>query len=87
MKEEMATVATPPTGFLTQEKTMNEAIVSAVGKVWKHLNDNGAATFFELRRKTGLSADMVNRAIGWLAREDKLCFETANGPEQIRLRQ
>jgi len=87
VNETTAAASKPAVKALTQEKAMNEAIVSAVGKVWKHLNDNGAATFFELRRKTGLSADMVNRAIGWLAREDKLCYETANGPEQIRLRQ
>jgi hypothetical protein len=86
MKEAMATAAMPRTGFLAEEKSMNDAIVSAVAKVWKHLDENGAASFAELRRKTGLSTDMVNRAIGWLAREDKLCFETANGPEQIRLR-
>ena len=65
---------------------MNETIVSAAGKVWKHLNDNGAATLSQLRWKTGLSTEMVNRALGWLAREDKLCFETGTRPEQIRLR-
>jgi hypothetical protein len=86
MKEAMASASMPPTEVLAQKKMMNEAIVSAVGKVWKHLNDNGAASFSELGRKTGLSNQMANRAIGWLAREDKLCFETANGPEQIRLR-
>ena len=86
VNETIATASKPTVETLAQEKTMNEAIVSAVGKVWKHLNDNGTASFPELRRKTGLSTDLVNRAIGWLAREDKLCFETANGPEQIRLR-
>ena len=86
MKEAIATASVSTTGVLAPEKTMNETIVSAVGKVWQHLNDNGAASFYELRRKTGLSNETANRAIGWLAREDKLCFETTNGPEQIRLR-
>ena len=86
MNVAMATASTSTAEVLTQEKTMNEAIVFAVGKVWQHLNGNGGASFSELRRKTGLSTEMVNRAIGWLAREDKLCFETANGAEQIRLR-
>jgi hypothetical protein len=86
MSKASAAAATLPTEVLAQQKDLNEAIVSAAGKVWTHLNDNGAASFAELRRKTGLSTDLVNRAIGWLAREDKLCLETANGPEQIRLR-
>ena len=86
MNEAIATASKPAVKTLAQGKTMNDTIVSAVAKVWKHLNDHGAASFNELRRKTGLSTDLVNRAIGWLAREDKLCFETANGPEQIRLR-
>lgn len=59
---------------------MNEAIVSAVGKVWKHLNDDGAASLSELKRKTGLSTEMVNRAIGRLAREDKTQMTMAPKP-------
>ena len=86
MNEAMATASMSRAEVRAQEKTTNEVIVSAVGKVWMHLNGNGGANLSELRRKTGLSTEMVNRAIGWLAREDKLCFETANGPEQIRLR-
>jgi hypothetical protein len=86
VNETIATASKPTVKTPTQEKTMNEAIVSAVAKVWTHLNSNGGASFPELRRKTGLSIDLVNRAVGWLAREDKLCFETTNGSEQIRLR-
>ena len=85
MNEAIVSVPMPPAGILTQKSTMNEAIVSAVGAVWQHLNNNGPVTFSELRRKTGLSNEMANRAIGWLAREDKLCFETESGRKQIRL--
>ena len=87
MNEATPTMPMAAAEVLTPGKSMNDAIVSAVGKLWKHLDDNGASTFFELRRQTGLSTEMVNRAIGWLAREDKLCFETTNRSEQIRLRQ
>ncbi len=86
MNEMTATASKHTVKVGTQEKTMHEAIGSAAGKVWKHLHDNGASSFYELQRKTGLSTDLVNRAIGWLAREDKLCYETTNGPEQIQLR-
>ena len=86
MNEATATASMPPTGILAQKKTMNDAIVSAVAQVWQHLNDNGPTSFYEIRRKTGLSNEMINRAIGWLAREDKLCIETTNGPEQFRLK-
>jgi hypothetical protein len=86
VNEAMTTASKSATQVLRQKRTMNEAIVPAAGKVWKHLNDNGATSLSQLRGKTGLSTEMVNRAIGWLAREDKLCFETENGSEQIRLR-
>jgi hypothetical protein len=54
---------------------MQEEIGEAAGAVWTALTHTPMATIAELRKKTGLSADQVNRAIGWLAREDKLVSE------------
>ena len=68
-----------------EEKRMAEALGTAAGKVWTCLNDNSSLTLHELKRKTGLSSDMLNRAIGWLSRENKLHFEVADGQERIRL--
>ena len=54
---------------------MQEEIGEAAGAVWTALATMPRATVAELRKKTGLSADQVNRAIGWLAREGKLLSE------------
>jgi hypothetical protein len=54
---------------------MNDEIGNAAGLVWKALNREGKVTLARLRQRTGLSIELVNRAIGWLAREDKLTFE------------
>jgi hypothetical protein len=54
---------------------MNDEIGNAAGLVWKALDRQGALTVAKLRQKTGLSVELMNRAIGWLAREDKLEFE------------
>ncbi|MGB2957563.1 MAG: winged helix-turn-helix domain-containing protein [Bacteroidota bacterium] len=54
---------------------MNDEIGNSAGLVWKALNREGKVTLARLRQRTGLSVELVNRAIGWLAREDKLNFE------------
>ena len=54
---------------------MNDEIGTAAGLVWNMLDRQGTLTVAKLRQKTGLSVELVNRAIGWLAREDKLVFE------------
>ena len=54
---------------------MNDEIGTAAGLVWNTLDRQGTLTLAKLRQKTGLSVELVNRAIGWLAREDKLVFE------------
>jgi hypothetical protein len=54
---------------------MNDEIGIAAGLVWSALDRQGTLTLAKLRQKTGLSVELVNRAIGWLAREDKLEFQ------------
>jgi len=65
---------------------MSSEIGDAAGKVWTYLNDNGEVATSALVRKVGLSRDEAHRALGWLAREGKLQFDTANGVEKVRLR-
>ncbi len=43
------------------------------GKVWKALNSWGSRTESQLIENTRLSAKEVHAAIGWLARENKIC--------------
>ena len=47
----------------------------SVGKVWKALNSKGPLTENKLMRGTGLKNNMFYSAVGWLARENKICKE------------
>ena len=55
---------------------MKEMIGQDAGKVWEHLSDNGATKLNQLPKGVGISQLRVERALGWLAREDKIRFET-----------
>lgn len=46
-----------------------------VGKVWKVLDSKGPITENKLMRGTGLKNNMFHSAVGWLARENKICKE------------
>ncbi len=54
---------------------MNDEIGNAAGLVWETLDREGKITLARLRQRTGLSVELLNRAIGWLAREGKVEFE------------
>ena len=42
------------------------------GKVWDLLNRDGPQTLAQTRKKLGVASEVLNFAIGWLAREDKV---------------
>lgn len=42
------------------------------GQVWQVLNQNGPQTLAQLKKKLNEDAELLNFAIGWLAREDKI---------------
>jgi predicted HTH transcriptional regulator len=67
-------------------RRMTDSIGETAGKVWKFLKDNGPATSSRLGRELKCTRDEAHRAIGWLAREDKLNFERLNGSEKISLK-
>ena len=43
------------------------------GKVWETLNSNGILTEIQLMENTNLTENEIFTAIGWLARENKIC--------------
>ena len=43
------------------------------GKIWETLNSHGSLTQMNLIKKTKLKDDELYAAIGWLARENKIC--------------
>lgn len=51
-------------------------IGEAAGVAWRALEKKGPMSLGKLREECGLSAARANQALGWLAREDKIAFET-----------
>lgn len=68
------------------QKSFAHGIGVAAGKVWGYLKENGHASPSQIARNTGIPRDLVQRAIGWLAREDKLDFEKGKKGESLQLR-
>jgi hypothetical protein len=67
-------------GLLPPEERghMENVIGDNAGKVWASLKEKGPQTVASLSREARLTASEVDKAIGWLAREDKLA---AAGPD------
>ena len=65
---------------------MLNTIGNAAGKVWEYLDQNGAASVTKITNETGLNKNDVQRAIGWLLKEDKLSIETVGRTETVSLK-
>lgn len=49
-----------------------EQVGTTAGMVWHILRDSGPLTVTQLKKKLNGSSELVNFALGWLAREDKV---------------
>jgi len=65
---------------------MTDAIGTAAGTIWEYLEQNGTASASKISKATGLDTKVLQRAIGWLSKEDKLSFETKGRNELIGLK-
>ncbi len=65
---------------------MEAQIGESAGKVWQTLHANGTMPKAQIAKTTGLSSDMLNMAIGWLAREGKLVFSKGKTGPVVSLR-
>lgn len=65
---------------------MNDVIGEAAGKIWHYLDENGDASVSKVTTETGLGKNEVQRAIGWLLKEDKLNIETVGRAETLSLK-
>ncbi len=65
---------------------MHHDIGETAGKVWRHLHQRGPTTVAEIATGVGCQREAVERAIGWLAREDKLHFHGNGHGEKICLK-
>lgn len=64
---------------------MSITIGAAAGKIWKFLDENGAASATKIGKETGIGKNDIQRAIGWLAREEKISIEQNGRTETISL--
>jgi len=57
---------------------METLVGSLAGKVWRHLNDNGATGFKQLKsvifekEPAAMESEKLSMAIGWLLKESKI---------------
>jgi hypothetical protein len=65
---------------------MSEAIGKAAGEIWAYLEKNGPATVNKLGTDTEINKNDIQRAIGWLAREDKIVIDQKGRVETIGLK-
>lgn len=65
---------------------MSNVIGDAAGKIWQFLDTNGASSVSKIEKETEISSKDVQRAIGWLAKEDKLLIEIKGRVETISLK-
>jgi len=64
---------------------MVDSVGRAAGEVWKHLDRVGEESIYRIGRELGLSHALCNQAIGWLAREGKICIRRAGRATYISL--
>ena len=57
-----------------EEKMMKDKVIQVAGRTWKVLGEKGAVTIPQLAKTIKEKEDIVNQAIGWLAREDKIKY-------------
>lgn len=65
---------------------MRDVIGEAAGKIWHYLDENGESSVSKVTTETGLGKNEVQRAIGWLLKEDKLNIETVGRAETLSLK-
>jgi hypothetical protein len=59
-----------------QRGVSSELIGQTAGEVWRVLSERGGQTVAGLKKAVDAPDELVLAALGWLAREDKLAFET-----------
>jgi predicted HTH transcriptional regulator len=65
---------------------MSYTIGEAAGKIWRYLDENGPASVSKVSSETGIGKNDIQRAIGWLAKEDKLSIEMKGRAETLSLK-
>jgi hypothetical protein len=65
---------------------VNDQIGEAAGVIWTFLNTHGEASASRICKETMLEAKLFQRAVGWLAKENKLVVRQQGRTEYLSLR-
>ena len=65
---------------------MSNTIGDAAGAIWIYLEKNGPSSVNKVTTETGINRNDVQRAIGWLSKEDKLSIEMIGRAETLSLK-
>jgi len=65
---------------------MSKAIGTVAGKLWAYLDENESASPSRIAKEIGVSINELQRAIGWLAREEKIAIEVDGRIEILSLK-
>ena len=65
---------------------MSNTIGDAAGLIWNYLDKNGPSSVNKVTNETGINRNDVQRAIGWLSKEDKLAIEMIGRAETLSLK-
>lgn len=65
---------------------MLNLIGESAGKVWEYLDQNGPSSVSKIAAETGITKNDMQRAIGWLSKEDKLIVEMRGRTETLSLK-
>ena len=64
---------------------MKDRVIETVGKTWKALGEQGEISVPKLAKTIKEREDIVNQAIGWLAREDKINYNVKRNRISVSL--
>lgn len=65
---------------------MKNKIGTVAGEIWQFLDKNGASSITKIATGTGASKNDIQRAIGWLCKEDKLIINQKGRTETLSLK-
>ncbi len=62
-----------------------EEVIETAGKTWRTLAEKGETSIADLAKILQQEEELVCQAIGWLAREDKINYNTRNNKTMVSL--
>lgn len=65
---------------------MSATIGKTAGNLWHYLDQHQSSSPSKIAKEMGLSKNDLQRAIGWLAREEKIIIEVNGRTETISLK-